>query len=68
MMIKGGLAHYWMRQWSEIADPLLVKGWPSRLEPQERAQVFLGYLSSFPKKENSDTIETNNAEKEGESK
>ncbi len=65
---KGGLVHYWMRQWSEIADPLLEKGWPNRLGPEERAHVFLGYLSSFPKKENPDTIETNSADKDGESK
>ena len=48
---KGGLVHYWMRQWAEIADPLLKEGWPKRLSTDERAQVFLGYLSSFPKGE-----------------
>ena len=49
---KGGLVHYWMQRWSEIADPLLEKGWPKRLSAEERAQVFLGYLASFPKNEN----------------
>lgn len=48
---KGGLVHYWLHQWSEIADPLLENGWPKRLTEEERAQVFLGYLSSFPKSE-----------------
>lgn len=48
---KGGLVHYWMQRWSEIADPLLEKGWPKRLNSEERAQVFLGYLASFPKNE-----------------
>lgn len=47
---KGGLVHYWMQQWSEIADPLLEQGWPKRLNAEERAQLFLGYLSSFPKR------------------
>ena len=48
---KGGLVHYWMKNWAEVANPLLEKGWPKRLAPDERAQVFLGYLSSFPKNE-----------------
>lgn len=48
---KGGLVHYWMRQWGEVADLLLKEGWPKRLSSDERAQVFLGYLSSFPKNE-----------------
>ena len=48
---KGGLVHYWLQQWSKIADPLLEKGWPKRLDDEQRAQVFLGYLSSFPKEE-----------------
>lgn len=48
---KGGLVYYWMTQWSQVADPLLKDGWPKRLMPEERAQLFLGYLSSFPKKE-----------------
>jgi len=48
---KGRLVHYWMQRWSEIADPLLEKGWPKRLNSDERAQVFLGYLASFPKNE-----------------
>jgi hypothetical protein len=42
----------WLKRWSEIADPLLEKGWPKRLSAEERAQVFLGYLASFPKNEN----------------
>ncbi len=54
---KGGLVHYWMQKWAEVADPLLEHGWPKRLTPEERAQVFLGYLASFPKSERSDTNE-----------
>jgi len=60
---KGGLVHYWMRQWSDIANPLLEKGWPKCLTPDERAQVFLGYLSSFPKSEkvnSNNQIDSNN--------
>jgi len=65
---KGGLVWYWLRQWEEIANPLLEKGWPKRLTPDERAQVFLGYLSSFPKKENSGGSETMDESEEGGSK
>ncbi len=65
---KGGLVWYWLKQWSEIAEPLLAKGWPKRLTPDERAQVFLGYLSSFPKKENPEDVETTNTSEEGGSK
>ena len=46
---KAGLVHYWMHQWSQIADTLHVIKWPARPTPEERAQVFLGYLSSFQK-------------------
>ncbi len=52
---KSGLAHYWMRQWATIADSLHCLAWPERPSPEERAQIFLGYLSSFPKSENSET-------------
>jgi len=48
---KGGLVHYWMRHWSTIADQLHKLEWPERLTPEKRAQVFLGYLASFPKGE-----------------
>lgn len=54
---KGGLVHYWMQQWSEIAEPLLEQGWPKRLDAEERAKLFLGYLSSFPKKAKSNGAE-----------
>jgi len=46
---KGGLVHYWMGQWSPIADALHQMNWPGRPSSEERAQIFLGYLSSFPK-------------------
>lgn len=52
---KGGLVHYWMRQWSQIADALHELKWPSRPTPEERALVFLGYLSSFQKPESTAT-------------
>jgi hypothetical protein len=64
---KAGLVHYWLRQWGEIADRLTEAGWSKRLGPDERAQVFLGYLSSSPKKEDSDCVETNGASQKGES-
>lgn len=65
---KGGLVHYWMQQWAEIADPLLEQGWPKRLNAEERAKLFLGYLSSFPKrtKTNSSEDGTENASNQGE--
>lgn len=52
---KSGLAHYWMRQWTTIADALHGTSWPVRPSPEERAQIFLGYLSSFPKLEKTET-------------
>lgn len=52
---KAGLVHYWMRQWSQIADALHELKWPSRPTPEERAQIFLGYLSSFQKSESTAT-------------
>ncbi len=52
---KAGLVHYWMYQWSQIADVLHELKWPARPAPEERAQVFLGYLSSFPKSESTPT-------------
>jgi len=52
---KAGLVHDWMRQWSQIADALHELQWPSRPTPEERAQVFLGYLSSFQKSESTVT-------------
>ncbi len=48
---KGKLVHYWMKQWAIIADQLHTLVWPKRLLPEERAQLFLGYLASFPKSE-----------------
>jgi hypothetical protein len=55
---KGKLVHYWMRQWSQIADALHEATWPSRPSPEERSQVFLGYLSSFQKTELTSTTGT----------
>jgi hypothetical protein len=64
---KGGLVHYWMRHWSMIADQLHMLEWPQRLTPEERAQVFLGYLASFPKREKStDQTDSGNTIKQGE--
>jgi len=66
---KGGLVHYWMRLWSAIADQLHTLEWPKRLMPEERAQVFLGYLASFPKSEKSATTDQANSDdvtKQGE--
>lgn len=56
---------FWWRHWSEVTDQLYAKQWPKRLRPEERAQVFLGFLSSFPKREklnasNDSTESTNN--------
>lgn len=65
---KGGLVHYWMQRWSEIADPLLETGWPRRLDAEERAQLFLGYLSSFPKnkKSSGNTVDIETTSNHGE--
>lgn len=54
---KGKLVHYWMKQWSIIADQLHTLVWPKRLIPEERAQLFLGYLASFPKSEKATTTD-----------
>ena len=48
---KSRLVWYWLKQWEEIADQLHTLIWPKRLIPEERAQMFLGYLASFPKSE-----------------
>ena len=66
---KGGLVHYWMRHWSTIADQLRLLEWPKRMTPEERAQVFLGYLASFPKSEKSTATEqtdSDNTTEQGE--
>lgn len=49
----------WMDHWTTIVDKLYKLSWPTKPSPEERAQIFLGYLSSFPKSENETT------EKEG---
>ena len=61
---KSGLAHYWVHQWATIADALHQTNWPVRPSPEERAQIFLGYLSSFPKSEKPETA-TETTEPEG---
>lgn len=61
---KAGLVHYWMQRWSEVTDPLLEQGWPKRLSPDERAQVFLGYLASFPKSERTSNNNQTNSDRE----
>ena len=66
---KGGLVHYWMNHWSLIADQLHALEWPKRLTPEGRAQVFLGYLASFPKNEgstNADQTSSEHTTKQGE--
>ncbi len=59
-----GLAHWWLNQWQPIADALYATKLPMRLTDAERAELFLGYLSSLPKKENlqdsNDDFETEN--------
>lgn len=61
---KSGLAHYWMHQWMTIADTLQPLHWPDKPSPEERALLFLGYLSSFPKSEKSEAS-TENTEPKG---
>jgi hypothetical protein len=62
---KGGLVWFWLRQWEDIADQLHTQTWPKRLIPEDRAQLFLGYLASFPKKTgpSENPIESENIEK-----
>lgn len=65
---KGGLVWYWLKQWEEIADQLHMLNWPKRLIPEDRAQVFLGYLASFPKSEkpNENSAHSDNMTKQGD--
>ncbi|KAF0189584.1 MAG: hypothetical protein FD168_839 [Desulfobulbaceae bacterium] len=65
---KGGLVHYWMQQWSEIADQLHKQEWSTRMGAEDRAQVFLGYLASFPKREKTSESKSNaeNTSNQGE--
>jgi hypothetical protein len=66
---KSGLIRYWMKQWSETADQLHMLEWPKRLTPEERAQLFLGYLASFPKNEKpiaTDQTDSDTMSKQGE--
>ncbi len=46
---KGGLVGFWLKQWGGASERLHTLKWPQRMTPDERAQVFLGYLSSIPK-------------------
>jgi hypothetical protein len=62
---KSKLVWYWLKQWEETANQLHTLTWPKRLIPEERAQIFLGYLASFPKSEkpnNNQTVSENTAE------
>lgn len=65
---KGGLVWYWLKQWEETADQLHTLTWPKRLIPEERAQIFLGYLASFPKSEkpNDNQTDSDNTNKQGD--
>ena len=67
---KSGLVWYWLKQWEETADQLHTLTWPKRLIPEERAQIFLGYLASFPKSEkpNNNQTDTDNTTKQGDEK
>ena len=47
--------HRWINLWQPIADALHAKKLPTRLSDAERAEVFLGYLASLPKKEDAQT-------------
>lgn len=62
------LVWYWLKQWEEIADQLHMLTWPKRLIPEERAQMFLGYLASFPKSEkpNDNQTHSENMIKDGD--
>lgn len=66
----GGLVWYWLKQWEETADQLHTLKWPKRLLPEERAQIFLGYLASFPKsqKPNDNQPDPDNTTKQGDEK
>ena len=56
---NAGLVHYWLNIWGDIAVQLHNVDKPQRLDHAQRAEVFLGYLASFPKKnENDDTDST----------
>lgn len=46
---NAGLVHYWRRHWSEVADLLTEGELPKHLAAAEQAQMFLGFLASFPK-------------------
>lgn len=46
---NAGLVHYWRRHWSEMADQLSEGELPKHLTVAEQAQMFLGFLASFPK-------------------
>jgi len=65
---KGRLVWYWLKQWEETADQLHTLIWPKRLIPEERAQIFLGYLASFPKSEkpNDNKTDSDNTTKQGD--
>lgn len=68
---KASLVHYWLKQWSTIADQLHTMEWPKRLSPEERAQLFLGYLASFPKSEkqtNTGQLDSNTNKNQGDNK
>lgn len=49
------LVHWWLNQWQPIAEALHAEKLPTRLSDAERAEVFLGYLASLPKKEDAQT-------------
>jgi hypothetical protein len=46
------LVKTWWHRWAEISDQLHTQDWSQRLDHAQRAQIFIGYLSSFPKSDN----------------
>ena len=50
---KAGLSRYYLKSFSNIEKSLRGKAWPSRLSDLDKAQLFLGYLSTPEKAETS---------------
>lgn len=64
---NAGLVHYWRRHWSDIADQLSKGELPKHLAAAEQAQMFLGFLASFPKSGSAECESGNNeTEKENQ--
>lgn len=48
-------AGWYLAQFRDIADKLKNCSFPTRFNDEEKAQLFIGYLASFPKKEQKST-------------